>query len=217
MGGHCSRRGRTRIYPARMSDRYRTLSGTGQAVLREKASRFIAIAFPIDDQDDFKQRLDAIAREHHSSRHVCYAWVLGEAGDHQRANDAGEPAGTAGRPILNRILGLQLTYTAVVVVRYFGGTLLGKSGLIKAYGDAAQLALNEAPITERQIRGTIAIVCTHAQFETLKRELKALQGEVLKSEFSSMVNAIVAVPKSKVQEMAARLQTRGITVHAADR
>src|SRR5690606_25956017 len=105
----------SRVDPERTmtEDRYRTLESGTQAVLREKASRFIAFAFPINDQDEFKRRVDAIAKEHHSSRHVCYAWVLGDNGDQQRSNDAGEPSGTAGKPILNRILGMQLTYTAV--------------------------------------------------------------------------------------------------------
>ena len=197
-----------------MQDRYRTIGSATQAVLREKASRFIAFAFPITDQEDFKRRVDAIAKEHHSSRHVCYAWVLGDNGDQQRSNDAGEPNGTAGKPILNRILGANLTYTAVVVVRYFGGTLLGKSGLIKAYGEAAQMALDEAPIEERMVRGKIAITCTHAQFEAIKRELIAMEGEVVQSEFTSVVDAVVAVPKSKVEECVDRWAARGIQARA---
>ena len=197
-----------------MTDRYRTISGEAQAVLRERNSRFIAIAFPIRDHEEFKQRVDAIAKEHHASRHVCYAWVIGNEGDHQRSNDAGEPNGTAGRPILNRILSMHLTYTAVVVVRYFGGTLLGKAGLIKAYGDAAQLALEQAPIEERVVRGTIDISCTHAQFEAIKREVIALQGEVEKSEFAAVVNAVIAVPLSKVNECVYRWAGRGIQVRA---
>ncbi len=193
-----------------MEDRYRTIPSETQAVLREKASRFIAFAFPISDQDDFKKRVDAIGKEHHSSRHVCYAWVLGDDGEHQRSNDAGEPSGTAGKPILNRILGNQLTYTAVVVVCYFGGTLLGKPGLIKAYGEAAQLALEEAEVIERMVRGTIAITCTHAHFETIKRELMTLEGEVVRSEFSAVCDVVVAVPKSKVRECAELWAARGI-------
>ncbi len=193
-------------------DRYRTITTETQAVLREKASRFIAIAFPIRDQDEFKQRVEAIAKEHHSSRHVCYAWVIGNKGEQQRSNDAGEPGGTAGKPILNRILSMQLTYTAVVVVRYFGGTLLGKAGLIKAYGEAAQLALEQAPIEERVVRGTIGITCTHAQFEAIKREVIALEGEVVKSEFAAVVDAVIAVPLSKVNECVERWRARGIEV-----
>ncbi len=193
-----------------MKDRYRTIAAGTQMVLREKASRFIAFAFPISDQDDFKQRVDAIAKEHHSSRHVCYAWVLGDDGEHQRSNDAGEPNGTAGKPILNRILSMQFTYTAVVVVRYFGGTLLGKPGLIKAYGEAAQLALDGAEVIERMVRHTIAITCSHAQFETIKRELIVMDGEVMKSKFAAVCDVVVAVPKSKVDECVERWAGRGI-------
>ncbi len=195
-----------------MEDRYRSIITEAQAVLREKASRFIAIAFPIRDQDEFRERVDAIAKEHHSSRHVCYAWVIGDAGEQNRSNDAGEPAGTAGKPILNRILSLQLTYTAVVVVRYFGGTLLGKAGLIKAYGEAAQLALEQAQIVARVVLSKIDITCTHAQFETIKREVIAMEGEVVKSEFAAVVNAVIAVPRSKVNDCVERWRARGIEV-----
>ncbi len=195
-----------------MSDRYRTIIGETHAVLREKASRFIAYAFPIRDQEEFKKRVDVIAKEHHTSRHVCYAWVLGDDGDHQRANDAGEPAGTAGRPILNRILSANLTYTAVVVVRYFGGTLLGKAGLIKAYGGAAQMVLDDAQVVEHMVREEISITCTHAQFEMVKRELQTLEGDVVESRFAALVDAVVAVPKSMVEQCTARWIARGMQV-----
>jgi putative IMPACT (imprinted ancient) family translation regulator len=120
-----------------INDRYRTLVHEGQAVLREKASRFIGIAFPMQDEVAFKLRLLGLEKEHHGARHFCFGWVLGDGAERQRANDAGEPNATAGKPILNRIRSMDLTYCGVVVVRYFGGTLLGTAGLIKAYGSAA--------------------------------------------------------------------------------
>jgi uncharacterized YigZ family protein len=198
-----------------MTDRYRTVAREAQAVFREKASRFIAFAFPINDQEEFKQKLEAIAREHHSARHLCYAWVLGDDGSHQRSNDAGEPAGTAGKPILNRILAAGLTYTAVVVVRYFGGTLLGKSGLIAAYGESASMAIVQAGSVEKLVLTELKIVCTHAQFETIKKEVAAMEGSLIKSTFSSKVEAIVAVPKSLEASCRDRWNLRGISVEDA--
>jgi len=104
------------------TDRYRTLASAGTGQLREKASRFIGIAFSMADEEAFKQRMQEFMKEHHNARHFCYAWVLGDAGERHRANDAGEPAGTAGKPILNRIQARDLTYCGVIVVRYFGRT-----------------------------------------------------------------------------------------------
>ncbi|MCB0783756.1 MAG: YigZ family protein, partial [Flavobacteriales bacterium] len=132
-------------------DHYLTLAEESGAQLREKASRFIAYAFPIADEDDFKQRLEALAAKHHDSRHVCYAWVLGAGGERHRANDAGEPNGTAGAPILRHLQGAGLTFAAVVVVRYFGGTKLGRGGLVRAYGDVAR----EAIAANRTVTGIV--------------------------------------------------------------
>ncbi len=105
-------------------DRYLTLATVSVGEHREKASRFIAHAFPISDEDDFKEKLAAIAKDHHSARHICFAWVLGETGDHFRAFDAGEPSGSAGKPMLRQLQGRDLTHSAIVTVRYFNGTLL---------------------------------------------------------------------------------------------
>ena len=100
------------------ADRYLTLARASVGELREKASRFIAHAFPISEEDDFKSKLAAIAKDHHSARHICFAWVLGEAGDRFRAFDAGEPSGSAGKPMLRQLQGRELTYSAIVTVRY---------------------------------------------------------------------------------------------------
>ncbi len=115
-----------------VTDQYHTLSGPGEGLLRMKASKFLGFPFHIQDNVEFEEKRTAIPRDNYTSRQVCSAWVIGERGDHVRANDAGEPSGTAGRPILHHIQGAHLTYTAVVVVRYFGGTLLGKDGLVQA-------------------------------------------------------------------------------------
>ncbi|MBK8338612.1 MAG: YigZ family protein [Flavobacteriales bacterium] len=124
-------------------DRYITLALRSEGIFRDKASKFIGIAFPIAHEEEFKEVLGTIAREHHSARHHCYAWVLGADGERYRGTDAGEPSGTAGKPILGQLRKRSITHAAVVVVRYFGGTLLGRSGLMHAYGEAAHLALED--------------------------------------------------------------------------
>lgn len=175
-------------------DHYLTLAGEGHSQLREKASRFIAYAFPIRDEAHFKERLEAIAGIHHDSRHLCYAWVLGSSGERHRANDAGEPNGTAGRPILIRIQGAGLTQCAVVVVRYFGGTLLGKAGLVKAYGEAAAMALQDAGTSVELLRQAVRVVCSYAQLEALRAQVIRASGEVLHVQYDAecTLDALVA-------------------------
>lgn len=180
------------------ADRYRRLESIGTGQLREKASRFMAIAFPMSNEADFEQQLQTTMKEHHGARHFCTAWVLGEAGERYRANDAGEPSGTAGKPILNRIQAMGLTYCGVIVVRYFGGTLLGKAGLIQAYGEAAQLALADAPIVEHVVRESVLIKCTYPQLEAIRRTVLAREGEVIHIDFSDTVVMHAALPRSTV-------------------
>lgn len=194
------------------TDRYRTLGTEGTALYREKASRFLAWAFPIADEAAFKLRVDAIAKEHHASRHVCYAWVLGADGQRFRANDAGEPAGTAGAPILRRIRGTELTHTAVVVVRYFGGTLLGKGGLVHAYDEAARLALANAVVVERVLMQELVVRCTYAQADDVRAELHRCGGAVLQATFGEPCVLRAEVPAGQAAAIAAAWSTRGMAV-----
>lgn len=120
------------------------LTGPGEGIYKEKGSKFIGYAFPVKNEAELKQRMAQLKNEHHQARHHCYAFVVGKNREHQRWSDAGEPSNTAGPPIHGQILSAGLTNTAVVVVRYFGGTKLGKPGLIKAYKEAAADALKNA-------------------------------------------------------------------------
>lgn len=193
-----------------MSDRYHTLAGESEGLYREKASRFIAYAFPIADEEDFKRRCDAIARAHHAARHVCYAWVLGEAGERTRANDANEPAGTAGKPMLRQLQGTSLTFAAVVVVRYFGGTLLGKAGLVHAYAEAARDALAKGTIVERVLRSSLTVTCSYAQLGVVKRDVLGCGGEVLHMDAGDPCTMRVAVARSAAEACVRRWREAGI-------
>ena len=197
-------------------DRYVTLAGDGEATLRERASRFIGIAFHIPDEGSFKDRLTRIAREHHTARHLCYAWVVGVAGDVTKVSDAGEPSGTAGKPILRRIERSGLTFTAVVVVRYFGGTLLGKAGLVKAYGGAAELALEQAPRSQRIVFTSVVVRCGYAQVELVRRDVLANEGEVLNSSFDSTCSLTVALPRDSVVTITEKWRMQGMDAMPAD-
>ena len=194
------------------ADRYRTLGTEGTGLYREKASRFLAWAFPIGDEAAFKLRVDAIAKEHHTARHVCFAWILGPDGHRFRVNDAGEPSGTAGAPILRRLRALDLTHAAVVVVRYFGGTLLGKGGLVHAYGQAAHLALANAEVMERVIMRELVVRCTYAQADEVRTELHRCGGTVLQAFFGEPCMLRVAVPSGRAAAITAAWSTRGLAV-----
>ena len=193
-------------------DRYLTLAAESEGQVREKASRFIGLAFPIADEDAFKARLNAIAREHFAARHHCYAWVLGVQGERSRANDADEPNGTAGRPILRQLQGASLTHAAIVVVRYFGGTLLGKAGLVHAYADAARAAIASNTIVERVITSELSAVCGYEQVETLRNEIVRCGGEVIESVFTDRCALRIAVPRSLAPALSASWRARGIAV-----
>ena len=132
-------------------DQYQTISKPSKGLYKEKGSKFIGYAIPVNDKEKVKQHLAEIKQEHRSARHHCYAYRLGNNGDDYRTNDDGEPSGTAGKPILGQLQSFQLTNVLIIVVRYFGGTKLGTSGLIRAYRSAAKDALNNAVIIQKQV------------------------------------------------------------------
>lgn len=192
------------------ADRYLTLGGEGHAQLRVLASRFHAHAFPIADEADFKARLASIAQQYHDARHLCHAWVLGAKGERHRANDAGEPSGTAGKPILTRIRAAGLTDSAVVVVRYFGGTLLGKAGLVKAYGESAAMALAEAPVKECFVREEVRVEVGYAELEAVRNAVIAANGMVLSTAYGEGCILDVALPASIVEQMLEAWRRQGL-------
>ena len=179
-------------------DHYLTFAEESGAQLREKASRFIAYAFPIADEDDFKQRLEALAAKHHDSRHVCYAWVLGAGGERHRANDAGEPNGTAGAPILRHLQGAGLTFAAVVVVRYFGGTKLGRGGLVRAYGDVAREAIAANRTVTGIVQEELRFRCAYDQVERIRQQVLDLGGVVVEQRFEADCDMRVTLPRNAV-------------------
>lgn len=133
------------------SDKYKTIKSLSQGVYKEKGSRFIAFAYPVESQEETKSILERIRKEYHDARHHCYAYMIGQDRLTWRVNDDGEPSGTAGKPILGQINSANLTNILIVVIRYFGGTLLGVSGLINAYRTAACEAIKNAETVERTL------------------------------------------------------------------
>ncbi len=140
-----------------MDDTFKTIVQPSEGLFKDKGSKFIAYAFPVTTEDEIREIVIALKKEHHSARHHCYAWRLGYEKLLFRANDDGEPSSTAGKPILGQIQSFDLTNILIVVVRYFGGTLLGVSGLINAYRAAALDAINQAEIIEKLVEKKLLI------------------------------------------------------------
>ncbi len=190
--------------------RYLTLARESTGEVREKASRFFAYAFPIADEDMFKQQLARVAKEHHAARHLCYGWVLGTTGGRFRAFDAGEPAGSAGKPILRQLQGAGLTQCAIVVARYFGGTLLGKAGLARAFADAAKAALANNTVVERQPTTRLVVQCSYAEEDAVRKEVERPGGEVHGAVYGGQCTLHVAIPVSHAETLRQRWSLRGI-------
>ena len=136
---------------AMFDDTYHTIKAPSEGLYKEKGSKFLAFAFPVRTVDEVKQHLDKLRKDYFDARHHCYAYILGADKAAWRANDDGEPSGTGGRPIHGQLLSADLTDTLIVVVRYFGGILLGASGLANAYKVAARDAISHAQIIEKTI------------------------------------------------------------------
>jgi uncharacterized YigZ family protein len=140
-----------------MDDTYKTIAVPSEGLFKEKGSKFISYAFPVCSEDEIREIIQNIKKEHHSARHHCFAWRLGHEKLLFRANDDGEPSNSAGKPILGQIQSYELTNILIVVVRYFGGILLGVGGLINAYRNAAQDALLQAEIVERIVEKRLLV------------------------------------------------------------
>jgi len=154
------------------SDTYKTIAGESKGLFKDRGSRFIAIAVPLSTPEEIKSKLDELRKEYHDARHHCYAWVLSPDRQSWRVNDDGEPSGTAGRPILGQINSRELTNVLVVVIRYFGGTLLGVSGLINAYRSAADDALSNALVVEKYVTESWLVTFPYTTMNDVMKVLK---------------------------------------------
>lgn len=160
-------------------DSYKTIAKPAEGSYSEKRSKFLAYAFPVQSEQEVKQRLVEIQKKHWDARHHCYAYILGAHKDAYRMNDNGEPSGTAGRPIYGQLLSKDLTNTLVIVVRYFGGIKLGVSGLQNAYKVATKEALDAAVIEERTVQETFRVTFEYVKMNDIMQILKDPEVQVL--------------------------------------
>jgi len=153
-------------------DTYHTIESITEGVFRAKGSKFISIAIPVTSENEIKEKLGEIKKKYFDARHFCYAYILGYDKSAYRINDDGEPSGTAGRPIYGQLLSKDLTNILVVVVRYFGGTKLGVSGLIQAYKEATKDALEAAKIIEKTVDESYLVTLEYEQMNKVMQILK---------------------------------------------
>ena len=193
--------------------RYTTLAAPATAEFKDKGSRFIAHAYPIVRVEDVKTHLDPLREAHHKARHWCYAWRLGTDGNQFRANDDGEPAGSAGRPILGQIDSAGLTDVLVIVVRYFGGTLLGVPGLIHAYKTATAEVLQTAEVVEKNIEKSVWLRCDYPALSEAIRIAKVHEAHIVEQDLQLDCRLNIRIPLANYERcMAAWMETRAMEV-----
>ncbi len=187
---------------------YKTIFGRAEGFYKEKGSKFYGYALPIKRESDIKAILDKLKEEHPKARHHCFAFRFGTDGNNFRANDDGEPSGTAGRPILGQIDSFGLLNVLVVVVRYFGGTLLGASGLIRSYRAGAFEALSAAKIVEEKVQSRFQINFKYPVMNQVMKRLKAENVNFINQRFELDCEVIVEVETRK--EMALKESLRNV-------
>jgi len=183
-----------------MSDVYKTIEKEFTGYFKDKGSKFYSYAYPIKTEDEVKDIIAKLKKEHHSARHHCYAWRLGTEDIKTRANDDGEPSSTAGKPILGQLQSYDVTNVLVVVVRYFGGILLGVSGLINAYKSATVDVLENAEIETKIIENTFNLKFEYDMLNTVMNTLKKEGLEVVSTDFKESCQLIFSVRKTEAEK-----------------
>ena len=187
-------------------DTYLTIEKPSEGIFRDRGSKFLAYAYPISSDQDIKSIIAELKKENPKANHHCWAMRWTTDRSVFRINDDGEPSGTAGRPILNTLLSRNLTNIAVVVVRYFGGTLLGVPGLINAYRSATELALNEANVIEKTINDVYTIAFDYQHMNEIMRIIKEDNLNIIDQQFDNNCAIKISIRKMQVNQILAKLQ-----------
>ena len=181
-----------------INDKYNTVETESKGYFKDKGSKFYSFVYPLNNETQVKEIIAKLKKEHHSARHFCYAWRLGTENIRFRANDDGEPSSTAGKPILGQIQSYDVTNILIVIVRYFGGTLLGVSGLINAYRNAAADSLNNAEILEKLIESSFQLSFTYEELNKVMLIIKHESFKITSTNFQESCSLIFSVRKSEV-------------------
>ncbi|MDU1892457.1 MAG: YigZ family protein [Dysgonomonas sp.] len=189
-----------------MEDVFKTISAVSKAIYTEKRSKFIAYAIPVQSVDEVKTEVDKLRKEYYDARHVCWAYMLGAERNEFRANDDGEPSGTAGKPILGQINSNELTNILIAVVRYFGGIKLGTSGLIVAYREAAVEAISTAYIIEKTVDCSVSFMFEYPFMNDVMKIVKDLEPKILSQSYEMDCSMTLEIRKSSFDILRNRLE-----------
>lgn len=194
-------------------DLYLTLEADSEAVYKEKSSKFLAYAYPVESEERIREILEALRKRYYDATHHCYAWRLGAKGELFRSNDDGEPSGTAGKPILGQMLSTGITNCLIVVVRYFGGTKLGVSGLISAYKESARAVIEAGRVVERTVDRRIKIFFPYIAMNDVMRIIKEEQPSIAAQEFDNLCSMTLSIRAGRAEVLAEKLKkAEGVTV-----
>ena len=185
---------------------YRTISAPSEGIYKEKGSKFLAFAYPITHVDEVKEHIKTFKKEYFDARHICYAYMLGADRKEFRAVDDGEPSGTAGKPILGQINSKNLTNILVVVVRYFGGVLLGTGGLTTAYKEATVDALSKANIIDKTIEMSINFTFNYLQMNDVMKIIKESNAKITHQQFDNECTATILIENEWYNETLSKLR-----------
>ncbi|MCF8335479.1 MAG: YigZ family protein [Bacteroidales bacterium] len=188
------------------TDEFLTIARPSEGSYKEKGSKFLAFAFPVESEQEVKNRLDTLRNQYHDARHHCYAYLLGPGMDIYRMNDDGEPSSTGGKPIFGQIRSYNLTNVLVVVTRYFGGILLGTSGLIRAYKSAAGNALENATIAKKTIQSHYRVSFDYSLMSNVEKVLHDLDIRPWEKTFEEHCMYKIAIRKTLEQKMVEKLK-----------
>ena len=180
-----------------MSDTYKTIFLSTEGIYKEKGSKFLSFAISVNSSEEVKELIKTFKKEYYDARHVCYAYMLGAERKEWRANDDGEPSGTAGRPILGQINSRELTNILVIVVRYFGGILLGTGGLTTAYKEATSDALNQAEIIEKTVDEILTVNFEYILMNDVMHVIKDTNAQILHQTFDNQCSMVLSIRKQE--------------------
>src|SRR5258705_9180103 len=191
-------------------DSYYTIEKPSIAEFKDRGSKFIAYAFPIADVTEFKEKLATVKKEHPKATHHCFAYRIGTDGNNFRVSDDGEPSGSAGRPILGQIDSRQVANVLIIVVRYFGGTLLGVPGLINAYKTAASFALQVTPVVQKPILVNYRLQFDYTKINDVMKIVKQFDCVVLNQETQLFCMMVIGIPKKNLENVLSNLKELGV-------
>lgn len=195
------------------NDFYTTIEKPSVAEFKDRGSKFLAFAIPIATAEEFKKQLQYLKKEHPKAVHHCFAYRIGTDGNNFRSSDDGEPSGTAGKPILGQIDSRGITNVGVVVVRYWGGTLLGVPGLIHAYKTSAALALQVTPVVEKQVEVEYTIEFDYTQMNEVMMVIKQFNCNIRSNEMQLFCIIKAGIPRNRLDEVLYRLNDlKAVTV-----